>query len=398
MARIVTRTIAAIALAATLLAGTARASRAATSGPPIEIDAILSTSGPGAFFGQAEARALKVVEATVNAGNGIHGRPVAFTILDDQTNPQTAVQLASQLIAKNAPLFLGPSTPGSCFALAPLIEKAGPVGMCLNPAGHPAPGSYQFALYSDSIQVAVAFLRYLRGHGITRVAMLNATDASGHDADVSFEAAFQLPENRTLVKVAEEHYSPGDISVSAQLARIKAANAQAIVSYNTGLPFGTVLRGMRDAGIDVPVATSGGNMTFGQMQQYAAFLPQDLLFGGTVAWAPGEARAADVRQAQLAYIAALDKATMRPEGGYATIWDPAFLAVATLAAIGPDATPANAKAYINGVHGWAGIEGNYDFRTYPQRGVGADATLIMRWDVTKKTFVSAGQLAGVVAK
>jgi branched-chain amino acid transport system substrate-binding protein len=371
---------------------------ATTSGAPVEIDVVLSTSGAGAFFGQAEARALKVVESTINAGSGVRGRPVAFTILDDQTNPQTAVQLVSGLAAKNVPLFLGPSVPASCFSVGPMIDKTGPVGLCLNPAGHPQPGSFQYTTFADSLGVASAFLTYFRERGLTRIALIDATDASGHDADIAFEAAFKLPENAKLVKVDEEHYAPGDISVSAQLERIKAANAQAIVSYNTGLPFGTVLRGMRDAGIDVPVATSGGNMTYGQMTTYAPFLPTEVLFGGTVAWSPGDARIAAVKQMQLAYVAALDKAGMKPEGGYATVWDPAILAVAVLSALGPDTDATKVRAYLTGLQGWSGIQGVYDFKRYPQRGVGAEAVLVMRWDATKKTFVAAGRAPGVALR
>jgi branched-chain amino acid transport system substrate-binding protein len=377
--------------AAAFVVATALPSAAATSGAPVEINAVLSMTGGGAFFGQAEARALKVIEAMVNAGNGVRGRPVVFTVFDDQTSPQVAVQLTNQLIAKNVPLMLGPSTPGGCFAIAPIIDKPGPVAMCLNPSGHPAPGSFQYAPFADSSEVAIATLRYLRGRGITRLALFNSTDASGHDADTVFEAALKLPENRSVQKVAEEHFSPGDISVAAQITHIKNAGAQAIVSFETGQPFGTVLRGMRDAGLDVPVATTGGNMTFTQMQQYAAFLPNDILFGGTVAWSPGDARVPAVRKAQLAYLAALDKAGMKPEGGYATVWDPAMLAVDALNALGPDVDATKMRSYLAGLHGWIGIQGTYDFRQFPQRGVGADAVLVMRWDDTKKAFVSGTQ-------
>ena len=331
------RCIAAAGIAAAFVAvATTPPSGAATSGAPVEIDAVLSLSGGGAFFGRAEARALKVIEANVNAGNGVRGRPVQFTVLDDQTNPLVSVQLTNQLIAKNVPLILGPSTPAGCFAVAPVIEKAGPVAMCLNPSGHPAPGSFQYAPFADSYEVAIATLRYLRSRGLTRIALFNSTDASGHDADTVFNAALNLPENRAFDKVAVEHFSPDDISVAAQIARIGSANTQAIVSFETGQPFGTVLRGMRDAGLDVPVATTGGNMTFTQMQQYAAFLPKEVLFGGTIAWSPGDARMPAVRKAQLAYLAALEGAGMKSEGGYATVWDPAMLAVDALNALGPD--------------------------------------------------------------
>jgi hypothetical protein len=56
------------------------------------------------------------------------------------------------------------------------------------------------------------------------------------------------------------------------------------------------------------------------------------------------------------------------------------------------------RSYLAGLHGWVGIQGTYDFRQFPQRGVGADAVLVMRWDDTKKAFVSGTQAVAGVAK
>jgi branched-chain amino acid transport system substrate-binding protein len=369
---------------------------AATSGPPVEIYAILSTTGNNGFFGSAEARALKVIESTVNAGNGIKGRPVQFTILDDQTSPQVTVQLMNGLIAKNVPLFLGPSFPGGCFAVLPIIGKTGPVGMCLNPSGHPVPGSYQFALYADSTQVAAGFLRYFRERGITRLAILDANEASGRDGDVAFNWAMRLPENKGLTLVAQEHFNPTDSTVAAQLANIKSAGAQAIISYTVGLPFGTVLRSMRDAGMDLPVATSGGNMVPEQMKQYAAFTPSDVLFGGTIAWAPGTIGKGPIRDAQMAYVAALEKNGLKPEAPFVTVWDPALLAIDTLTKLGPDTDASSVRAYIAGLHGWVATQGVFDFTGFPQHGVGVNSVLIMRWDKATQTFVAASKRGGAL--
>ncbi|MGA2393622.1 MAG: ABC transporter substrate-binding protein [Candidatus Lustribacter sp.] len=390
------------ALVAVALAGSLcvhpRPISAAASGPPIEIYAILTTSGNGAFFGQAEANALKVAEPRINAAGGIGGRPVHFVVLDDQGNPATTVQLVSDLIVKKVSLFLGPGTPAACFAATPLIDKAGPVAMCLNPSGHPSPGSYLFDPYADSTEVASAILRYFRERGITRIALLNATDASGRDADRAFAYAFRLPENRNLVDVADEHYNTSDITVAAQLSRIKAAAPQAVVSFQSGSPLGTVLHGLHDAGMDVPVATSGGNMTYGQMQAYAGFLPTDMLFSGTIAWVPGDIGPGPIRDAQLAYVAALKSAGMRPEAGAVTVWDPALIAVDVLRAVGPHAEAGNVRAYLANLHGWVGAQGVYDFKSYPQHGVGANAEIVMRWDAANGTFVPASRRGGALRK
>ena len=117
---------------------------------PLDVNAIISTTGGAAFIGNIEVRALRVLEDQINASGGIHGRPMHFNVLDDQTNPQLDVQFANQLAAKDVPLFLGPNIPAGCFATGPIVEKTGPLSLCLNPFGHPPPGSYQFAPFPDS--------------------------------------------------------------------------------------------------------------------------------------------------------------------------------------------------------------------------------------------------------
>jgi branched-chain amino acid transport system substrate-binding protein len=382
------RTLAAAALCALLTCVLVPvAAHAAPAGPPIEINAILSLTGNGAFIAGSEANALRVMEAEVNAGSGIHGRPVHFTILDDQTNPQIDVQIVNDLLSKNVPLILGPNIPAACLATGPIIEKSGPVSICLNPFGHPAAGSFQFLPFSDSFQVAAATLRFFRERGLTRIAMINATDGTGRDADQAFANAFSLPENRGLALVVQEHYAAADVSVAAQIAHIKSVNPQAIISYNTGAPFGTVLHGLHDAGVDVPIITGGGNMTFAQMQQYGQFLPSDMEFGAQLAFAPGAVGPGPLRDKQLAFVESLKKAGIRPDAGHESVWDPASLAVEIMRNIPVGAGPSAARAYLSTLHGWVGIDGVYDFIGYPQRGIGINEVLILRWDANTKTFV-----------
>lgn len=383
-----------LAVAAVLASGASALPERVAAAEPVEVYAIMSTTGVAGFFGSSEARALQVVEKSVNADGGIHGRPLKFVVLDDESNPQVAVQLMNGLVAKNVPVVLGPSVPQSCFAVGPIAERSRIVEMCLNPAGRPIAGGYQFVPYPNSVDVASATLRYLRSHGLNRIALMNATDGSGQDATQAFNAALQLPEFRDITKVAEEPYAPTDISVDAQVSRVKAAGAQAILSWNAGLPLGTVLRSLHDAGLDVPVVTTGGNMTYAQMQQYASFLPTQLLFGGMLAWVPGDVGPGPLRDRQMAYVAALRADGLKSEAGYAGVWDPAFLLVDALRHVGPDATSDQIRTWLSALHGWTGTDGVFDFHSYPQRGVGIDTVLIMRWDPTAKTFVAASRRGG----
>jgi len=391
MTSLIRRVVAAVGVFA-LATGAVSADTA--NGSPIEVYAILSTTGAAAFIGNIEARALQVIESETNANGGIHGRPVHFTVLDDESNPQTDVEHANELVAKGVALFLGPNTPAGCAAVGPIIEKTGPLSLCLNPFVHPMPGGYQFAPFPDSFDIAAANVRFFRERGLTRIAMINATDGGGRDSDLAFAAAFKLPENRKVTLVAQEHYGAADVSVAAQLARIKAANPQAIISYSTGTPFGTVLHGLFDTGLNLPVATSGGNSNLRQINEYTRFLPSELDFGAIVAFAPGDSDVPAIRAQQLHMVDALKKNGLRPEAGYASIWDSALLAVETLRHIPLGGTRENAIAYLSTLKGWSGTDGSYDFVRHPQRGVGTDSVLMVRWDAASGSLVPASRGGG----
>ena len=66
----------------------------AATGQPIEIGAIVGKTGPADFSGSAQAAAAYF--ACVNANGGINGRPIHYSIEDDQWNPETAAQARRQ--------------------------------------------------------------------------------------------------------------------------------------------------------------------------------------------------------------------------------------------------------------------------------------------------------------
>jgi branched-chain amino acid transport system substrate-binding protein len=130
------------------------------------------------------------------------------------------------------------------------------------------------------------------------------------------------------------------------------------------------------------------------MQQYATFLPTDLLFGGILSWAPGDVGPGPIHDAQMAYVAALRAKNLRPEAGYATVWDPAMMLVEALRRLGPDARSDQIRGWLGDLHGWTGTDGVFDFHSYPQRGISVNSVLLMRWDHERKSFVAASHRGG----
>ena len=94
-------------------------------------------------------------------------------------------------------------------------------------------------------------MRYFRERGWTRIAVITSTDGTGQDVEKQLDGILALPENKSVSFVIREHFNPTDISVSAQMQRIRSSNAQALLTWSTGTPFGTLMHGAHDAGIEL---------------------------------------------------------------------------------------------------------------------------------------------------
>ena len=356
---------------------------------------VLPLTGGAAFLGQSERNALQIAEGVINAGGGVAGAPVHFAFHDDQSNPQVAVQLASQIKAQQPPIILGSAIVAMCNAMAPLMQD-GPVLYCFSPGIHPAAGSRVFTAFISTHDLARALVRYYRGRGFTRLAMITSTDASGQDGRLGFEEAMKLPENAGLTMAAAVQFNPTDVSVAAQLQQIKAANPQAVIAWTSGAPLGTVLKAIIQSGLDVPVGTTDANMTNAQMQQYGAFLPSEMLFMSTE-WPAHSAEVTldpGVVAAQQPMFAAYKAAGVAPDIALAHAWDPAMLAVAALRSLGRNAGPEQLRAYFASVKGWAGVNGVYDFTATPQRGLNEADAVVTRWQPDQKAWTIVSKPGG----
>ena len=130
-----------------------------------------------------------------------------------------------------------------------------------------------------------SIIKYLRLRGFRRFAFVISNDASGQTNEKAADAALALPENAAIHVVEREYFAPSAVSISAQAAKIKASDADVVVVWCAGAPFGTVLRSLNDANITLPVMTTGANYSPVQLAQYVSFLPKDLLAGLSVSGA-----------------------------------------------------------------------------------------------------------------
>jgi branched-chain amino acid transport system substrate-binding protein len=350
---------------------------------PYRINAIVSLTGSAAFLGREAAQTLGILERTVNRSGGINGTPIAFVVYDDESNPQIATQLAGNVIAGGAPIIIGSEIVAACNAIAALVHD-GPLVYCLSPGIHPERGSYVFSSGASTADAFGAAMRYFHHRNWTRIAILNSTDATGQDADRVIDAAFRANPGMTLV--AHEHFNLADISVGAQIAKVEASHAQVLMAWATGTPLGTILRGATESGLDIPIETTGANLTYAQMAAYRSYLPKELLIAATPPFAPEQLPRGSLKDAVGAFIAALKASGTRPENGSALTWDTGLLLIDALKKLGVGASAAQLRAYLAQLRGDVGIYGTHDFPAIPQRGLGIDANVMVRWDPAKGTW------------
>jgi branched-chain amino acid transport system substrate-binding protein len=360
----------------------------ATAADSYDIQVILPLSGAASFLGKAEQQSLLLAEASANRRGGIHGKPLHLIFADDQSSPQLAVQLASRVAAAHPTVLIGSTLVALCNAMAPLMRE-GPVEYCLSPGVHPPAGSYLFTSSVSTFDLAGAIIRYFRLRGWTRIALMTSTDATGQDAERGLDRILAMSENREMTVVERAHFAPADPSVAAQIERVKAAVPQAFIAWSTGAPIATIFRAIAQAGLDVPVATTDGNMTRAQMAQYAAFLPPRLYFPAAL-WvasqSPGAAVPAPVAERQKAYAAILHDAGVEPDVATELAWDPANIVIDALNALPPDAKAEALRDYLAQLAGYAGINGIYDFTRAPQRGLTLANTLVTRWNAATQRW------------
>jgi branched-chain amino acid transport system substrate-binding protein len=380
-----------VVVVAALLQGVTFASAADTW----DINVILPLTGGGAFLGKSEQQSLGQYEKLVNSTGGIHGKPLKFIFHDDQSSPQVAVQIANQVKATNPPVILGSALVALCNAMAPLMRE-GPLLYCFSPGITVNPGSYVYSTSISTKELAAALLRYFGRKGWKKVALITSTDATGQDANRNFKSLVGSEGHKDVELVAEAQLNPTDVSASAQIERLKGANPDVLVAWSTGGPIGTIFKAVRDAGLEVPVATTNGNMTYAQMTQYAAFLPKELYIpAADFLKSARPVQPTEATAARETFFKAFEGTNIKPDGPSTYAWDPALLVVEGLRKLKPDATAEELRAYLRELKGFAGVNGFYDFKAVPNRGLNESNVVVTRWDPAAQTWLVVSDPLGI---
>jgi branched-chain amino acid transport system substrate-binding protein len=363
---------------------------------PYKINVILPLTGPLAFIGQTDQHSLKIFQDLTNKQGGVRGRPLQFVFADDQGSPQLSVQIASQILAsKPAPaVVLGTASAGVCSAIEPLFQNAKTLQWCFSPTFYPPMGGYVYPSTVGSKDLMRVQVRYMKERGMKRLAILSTTDVSGKLGESELKDVLKEPGYEAVTLAADEVFGSADVGVGAQLAKIKAANPDALMIWTSGPALGTALTGVRDTGLDnLPIFAASSAMIWSQITGLASVLPKTLYFVG-FGWNSDHGRNAAATRKLKEFTNAMNAASVHVDGVTGIVWDDASVTIDALRAIGTDATSEQLRSWIASQKNYPGIAGIYNYTT-DMHGLGIDDVLIVRWDAQKQTWLPASKFGGL---
>ena len=330
------------------------------------IGLITSQTGPGSQLGIGELRGAELAVEQINADGGVNGAMLELITADDQSNPSQAVLQARKMLGR-VDAFVGPSTSGPCKAIAPLAESAKVIDYCLSPGLKPEPGGWQWSASVATHDLTNRLVDYWKSEGITRVGLLTQTDSSGAEGAESTKAAIDEIDGMELA--GEATFSPDAVSVTAQLQQIAKHKPQALVVWATGAGAGVAFKGMGQVGLDIPVATTDGNLTYAFVDRVKHFLPDPLLIPATRDfWDPAEYPNDEVRELEANYHDAYASAHgEQPDFGPGVAYDGVYLVAEALERAGGDS--AEARTELERIKDFDGVVGTYNFSVEDHRGL-----------------------------
>ncbi|HSD55220.1 MAG TPA: ABC transporter substrate-binding protein [Burkholderiales bacterium] len=242
------------AFSALVLAGAAAAQQPAPKDPKVyKIGAILAMSGQASFYGTVMSQGIKQAVEEINAKGGVNGIPLEAVIEDHKSgNAQEAVSAMNRLITINDVKIVMTSFSAPTQAIAPLADQHNIFlinggGVSNNLVGV---SKYIFHNRSLAADLGLAAAAQLQSMGVKKLAVLHWKNDAG-DSVVRAVTPYWTKLGGTIV--ATEAVPQGATNMDTQIAKIRAANPDAIGLWMFNPETGLAVKRIREFGMKQPV-------------------------------------------------------------------------------------------------------------------------------------------------
>jgi branched-chain amino acid transport system substrate-binding protein len=190
-------------------------------------------TGPAASLGIPTRNTVALLPAS------IAGVKVSWIVLDDATDPTTAVKNARKLTSENAvDVIVGSNSTPASLAMIDVAAESGTPMISLAAgkaiiAPMDAKRRWIFKAPQNDELMAGAVVEHMLSKGVKRAAFIGFSDAYGEGWWNEFSKAAQ---GAGIQIVANERFARPDTSVSGQILKIVAANPDAVLVGASGTP------------------------------------------------------------------------------------------------------------------------------------------------------------------
>jgi branched-chain amino acid transport system substrate-binding protein len=344
----------------------------ASAGTTLKVGALLAVTGPASFLGAPEAKTLELLVEQANAQGGLAGHPIQLIVKDTGGSPEKAVSFAKQLIEEEQVFaIVGPSTSGETMAVKGLAEEGKTLLLSCAAAEvivQPV-ARWVFKTPQNDSHAVLKIFEQVKALGLTRLGVLTSNTGFGKAGKAQLE---KLAPAAGLQLVANEVYDKSATDLTAEVTKVKASGAQAIVNWSIEPAQSMVLKNARQIGLTVPIFQSHGfgNLNYAKAAGAAA---EGVVFpAGRLLVAEALPDGHPQKALLLAYKKAYEarfKEDVSTFGGHA--WDAFLLLQAGVAKGGTDGEAV--RSAIENVRGLVGTAGVYNMSPTDHGGLALDA-------------------------
>jgi len=335
---------------------------------PYKVGAIFAITGGASWLGEPERNTVRMIEEQINKAGGINGHPLEIIIEDTAGDETRTVTAAKKLITKDEVLaIVGPSRSGTTMAVIPIAEEAEvPLISCAAAEAIVVPVKrWVFKTPQKDSDAAVRIFEYMNEQGISKIAIITGTTSFGDQGRGQLK---KLAPEFGITIIADETYGPEDTDMTAQLTKIKASEAEAVVNWSIVAGQVIVAKNMRQLGMEIPLFQSHGfgnikyAQTAGEAGEGIIFPCGRLLAVDTLL--DGHPQKEVLSRYKEEYEAKYNE-DVSTFGGHA--WDALQLVIEALEEVGPDRE--KIRDYIENKKGFVGTGGVFNFSPEDHSGL-----------------------------
>lgn len=230
-------------------------------GEVVRIGVAGAHSGDLASYGLPTVNAAQLVAEKFNERGGINGARVELIVEDDVCQPEVAANIAAKLVGDRVVAVIGHICSGATFAALGTYLESDIVA--ISPSAT-APALTQSGEYpnffrtiaSDDAQARMQVEFALNELGVRRIAVLH--DRGDYGRGLAENARDFIQEDGRGQVVIFDGVTPGAVDYSAIIARIEAANTEAIIYGGYHPEASRIVGQMRDRGMDTLFISGDG--------------------------------------------------------------------------------------------------------------------------------------------